>query len=95
MSALLERIPSIRYLQISTRTHHDIALAAGLENAIGDFVILLSIDRDPVEIVPDLVNTCRQGSDIVIGVSSQKQTLGYQIFAKECNWFALFKSSHC
>lgn len=75
---LLKEIPSVRYIALSSFVHEDIALAAGLENAIGDFVVLFSPLQDPVDCVFELVKNCRAGSDVVVGVARQPQTLGYR-----------------
>ena len=76
---LLTHIPSIRYLRLAYNVHDDVALAAGLENAIGDFVILHSASEDPVDCISDIVNQSQNGFDIIIGASSQRQTIGYKL----------------
>jgi hypothetical protein len=37
---ILATIPSVRFMQLSGAAHDDVVWAAGLENAIGDFVVL-------------------------------------------------------
>lgn len=76
---LLSVIPSVRYMQLASPVPNDIALAAGIENAIGDFVVLMTLNEDPADIIIDLVNKCFSGYDIVIGVSDQNRTLGYKV----------------
>ena len=66
--ALLQELPSIRFLELAYRVADDVAVAAALENAIGDFVVLWTPGRDPVNVIGPLVERCRQGADIVIGV---------------------------
>ncbi|MCR9421156.1 MULTISPECIES: glycosyltransferase [Vibrio] len=74
---LLKEYPSIRYIYLSYEVSKDVAVAAGIENAIGDFVINLDISSDPIDIIDPLVNECRTGNDIVLGVSEQKSTYLY------------------
>ena len=75
---LLTEIPSVRYIKLAFGVHDDVALAAGMENAIGDFVVLHSESEDPVDCISELVKLSLDGFDIVIGKSSQNQTFGYK-----------------
>ncbi|RIX48513.1 MAG: glycosyl transferase family 2 [Rhodocyclales bacterium GT-UBC] len=77
---LLSICPSIRYIQLATKVHSDIAWAAGLENSIGDFIVLLDHTRDPINILPELVSQCRSGIDILVGVTQQVQPFFYSVF---------------
>jgi hypothetical protein len=83
--SIAERLPSVRHIQLSTRVHTDIAWAAGLENAIGDFVVLFDHRADPVLSIAEVVNACRNGFDLVIGVAAQPQTLPYRMFRALAN----------
>lgn len=74
---LLKEYTSIRYIYLSYEVSKDIAVAAGIENAIGDFVINLDITSDPIGIIDSLVSECRSGNDVVLGVSEQKSTYLY------------------
>lgn len=76
---LLSSIPFIRLVELSKGVDKDIALAAGLENAIGDFIIFLDIRHDPVDIIPHAVAQCYHGSDVVIGVAKHAHTFLYRL----------------
>lgn len=65
---LLKKIPRIRSLRLSRRFGRDIALSAGIESAIGDFVVTLDPRTDPIDIIPEMIEMCRQGGGIVHGV---------------------------
>ena len=67
---VLKKLDRIRFLQLSRKYGREIAIAAGLETAIGDFVITLDPETDPVRMIPDLVEKCRKGSGVLCGVSS-------------------------
>lgn len=82
---LLRVIPSMRIIHLSAAVDVDVALAAGLENAIGDFVVLWNPCSDPVEVIPQLVTQCRQGHDVVIGVTNSTKSFSYRLLRKLIN----------
>jgi dolichol-phosphate mannosyltransferase len=68
VAALLGRYPCVRYLRLTRPESDEIAMMAGLDAAIGDYVATLHADFDPpAEAVP-MVEACRSGSDLVLGV---------------------------
>lgn len=69
---------SIRYLRLAQQVSSDVALAAGIENAIGDYVIHLNLVADPLSLIKELVVESKRGSDIVIGVSESSTTALYR-----------------
>jgi glycosyltransferase involved in cell wall biosynthesis len=79
LERLLLKIPSIRLIQLAYPVYNDVAWGAGLENAIGDFVVIFDPLTDPVNCIDKVVKQCKQGSDIVIGVAEQKQSLSYRV----------------
>lgn len=78
--AVLRNIPSLRYIQLSSRVKLDVALAVALENAIGDFVVIFNPDEDPLHAIHEVVSICKSGSDVVVGVAKQSRTLAYKMF---------------
>lgn len=66
---LLKKVRRIRYLRLSRAFGRDVALSAGIESAIGDFVVTLDPRTDPVEIIPQMIDTCRKSGGIVHGVA--------------------------
>lgn len=68
--AVLTQLPCIRVLRLSRRFSADNAIFAGLESAIGDYVVVMSPSRDPVDAIPRVVQQVQGGNDIVQGVSS-------------------------
>lgn len=76
---ILNNIPSIRWITLSFPVHMDVALSAGIENSIGDFVLLLRPTVDPIVIVSDMIGLSSQGYDVVIGIAEQPRTIGYKI----------------
>ncbi|HEY1380269.1 MAG TPA: glycosyltransferase [Gemmataceae bacterium] len=65
---LLGRHRCVRYVRLAGPTDDETALMAGLDAAIGDYVVTLHADFDPpAELVP-MVEACRAGTDLVLGV---------------------------
>jgi glycosyltransferase involved in cell wall biosynthesis len=79
-SEVLLRIPGIRYIQLSSWVHEEVAWAAALENAIGDFVVLFTQRTDPVRVIHETVAVCKSGYDVVVGVADQRHSLTYRAF---------------
>lgn len=79
---LLADIPCVRLIQLAFDVNLEVAKAAGIENAIGDFVILYDADCDPPELIVQAVEVCRRGSDIVIGTCCQKLSIGQRLMQR-------------
>lgn len=77
VSDLLHELPGIRFLELAYRVADDVAVAAALENAIGDFVVLWTPGRDPAGVIGPLVERCRKGADIVVGVAPGEASWAY------------------
>lgn len=82
MSNALGEYQSIRYLRLAQRVPDDVALAAGIENAIGDFVINLNIESDNCEVIDLLVDKAKSGTDIVVGTSTKVSSSIYKTIRK-------------
>lgn len=78
--AVLVNIPSLRYIQLAAREPLDVAWAAALENAIGDFIVMFNPSVDPVQSISESVALCKSGFDVVVGVANQSRTPAYQIY---------------
>lgn len=73
---LLTRFQRVRYLRLSRRFGTEVAISAGLESAIGDFMVILSPESDPCGMIPDLINTARRSGGILTGVASGHRRRG-------------------
>src|SRR6185369_5398688 len=71
-SRLLKKFPAIRLIRLSRRFGSDIAVTAGLESSIGDFVIVMRADSDPPREIPRLVQLAkdRGDADVFLGVAT-------------------------
>jgi glycosyltransferase involved in cell wall biosynthesis len=66
---VLKRIQRIRYLRLSRRFGRDVAISAGIESAIGDYVVTLDPRADPISIIPTMIEVCRKSGGIVHGLA--------------------------
>jgi len=71
---LAARDPCVRLLKLSRNFGHQAALSAGLDAARGDAVVLMDADlQDPPELIPRLVETWREGFDVVYAVRGDRE----------------------
>ncbi len=76
---ILKTISSIRWISLSFPVAMDVALGAGIENAIGDLVLLLRPNIDPIKIIEDMIEESSRGYDVIIGIAERPRTMGYKI----------------
>ena len=67
LEPFLQRVDFVRVLRLSRAHGFETALQAGLESAIGDFVVITRVAYDPPELIPTLVDLAREGHDVVTG----------------------------
>src|SRR3954469_4274115 len=53
--------PELRVRRLGTNVGHQLALTAGLDVAVGDFVVTMDADlQDPPELIPDMLRSARE-----------------------------------
>lgn len=67
-SKVLEREGGIRLIRLSRRFGDEIAITAGLEAVIGDYIVVIRPDFDPPRLIPSIVAQARRGEGIVTGL---------------------------
>jgi len=72
VSGLMERYERIRLIRLSRRFGQEIAISAGLDSVIGDFVAVMLPDSDPPRLVPEMVERARQGAEMVYGIRKSR-----------------------
>jgi glycosyltransferase involved in cell wall biosynthesis len=73
LAELSESDPRVRVVVLSRSYGHQAALTAGLEHARGDAVVMLDGDlQDPPEVITDMLERWREGSDVVYAVRSDR-----------------------
>jgi dolichol-phosphate mannosyltransferase len=65
---LLRQYPCVRLIRLSRRFGQEIAISAGLDSVIGDFVVVMLPDSDPPDLVPAMIERSRAGTGIVFGI---------------------------
>ncbi len=83
------REPGVRYLRLSRNFGKEAALTAGIEHAAGDVVVLIDADlQHPVEMLPEMLASWRQGADMVCAVRATRadETLVKRLGTKLFYW---------
>ena len=86
LESIQQKIPCIRYLQLSSNVTTDVIWSAGTENAIGDFVICFDLTHDPIDVISKSVELCKAGNDVVVGTTEEEGTFGYQLVRPLSGW---------
>jgi len=89
--------PNIHYIRLSRSYDPETAFTAGLENSLGDHVIIMDVRHDPPEAIPLFLASAAQGHEVVIGEATDLPRpfyyrLGEKIFyrlARRCLAFPL------
>lgn len=68
ITELLSELPGLRIIKLSRRHSHDVAIMAGLENVIGDYVVVTDPALDPIKSIARLIEA-NQSTDVVQGVA--------------------------
>ena len=69
--SMLKKIPSTRVIEVAFELDEEVAQSVGLDNAIGDFILLFNPERDPLTLIKESVELCQQGNDVITGVDSE------------------------
>jgi polyisoprenyl-phosphate glycosyltransferase len=87
--ALLGRYDFLRFLTLSRHFGEETAITAGLETAIGDYVIVMLPNMDPPSLIPAFYDRARSDADIVYGVRLHRKTepLWYRAGARAFYWY--------
>jgi glycosyltransferase involved in cell wall biosynthesis len=72
VNLLLKKYKCIRLINLSRHFGTEIAIAAGLDSVIGDFVVVMLPESDPPQLIPVLIEQCRRGKDILLGVRQNR-----------------------
>jgi glycosyltransferase involved in cell wall biosynthesis len=69
VDGLLELYPGLRYIRLARRCGEEVAATAGLDAAIGDYVIVLRARFDPPEALADMLDAAMREGGTVLGVT--------------------------
>ena len=76
---ILGQIRGVRLLQMAQVCDYQTLVYAGLENSIGDVVILFSLWNDPLEVIGSLVDRILDGCDVMVGCDRKISTFVYRL----------------
>jgi glycosyltransferase involved in cell wall biosynthesis len=86
---LLTRHEFVRFVRLSRHFGEETAIAAGLDVAIGDYVVVMLPNMDPPTLIPAFLERARGGADIVYGVRIHRhmEPLWYRVGARTFYWY--------
>jgi polyisoprenyl-phosphate glycosyltransferase len=86
---LLARYDFVRLLRLSRRFGEETAIAAGLDVAIGDYVIVMLPNMDPPSLIPRFLEAARADADVVYGVRTHRKNepVWYRAGARAFYWY--------
>lgn len=86
----LTRFDHLRLVRLSRRFGLDAAVSAGLELAIGDWVVVMDPNTDPPDVIPQLVDRAREHADMIYGVRDKQavEPLHIRIATNLFYWYA-------
>ncbi len=65
---VMGRVPCVRLILLSRDFGREMAVLAGLETSIGDYVVILVPETDPPDLIPKMISQCRELDGMVNGV---------------------------
>lgn len=77
--------PEAKYINLSRNFGHQVAITAGVDHAIGDYVVLMDADgQDPPEEMVKLIAKAKEGYDVVYAkrISREKESVFKKATAK-------------
>ena len=82
ISDMLKEVNGVRIIQLAYGVHHDVLIAAGLENSVGDFIVIYDPATDPVEVISEAISLSLSGNDVIVGVSKNPPPIAYRILRR-------------
>jgi glycosyltransferase involved in cell wall biosynthesis len=77
VASLLESYAGLRYIRLARQSGVEVAVNAGLDAAIGDFVAVLRVRYDPPEAIPDILDLVECEGGTVLGVTQTPPSQGW------------------
>jgi dolichol-phosphate mannosyltransferase len=66
LKGLAEENNRVKYIDLSRNFGHQLAISAGLENAKGEWIVIMDGDgQDPPELIPELLQKAKDGFEVV------------------------------
>lgn len=83
------KIPNVIVFTLTNEIEINLASWVGLENAIGDYVVVLDADTDDFLIIPEMLEKIQSGADVVFAknISELRPNFLYNIIETTFNYF--------
>ena len=85
---LLGQFECVRYVRLSRHFGQEVAMLAGLDAVIGDFIVVMLPNHDPPGLIPELVQRVRDGHGVVFGIRRRRVGDTMAIRAAASIWYA-------
>lgn len=87
--SILQRYDFVRFVRLSRHFGEETAISAGLDVAIGDYVIVMLPNMDPPALIPEFFARAQSDADIVYGVRLHRKTepVWYRAGARLFYWY--------
>jgi dolichol-phosphate mannosyltransferase len=77
---VLSKFEYLRVIRLTRSFGQEMAISAGLDSVIGDYVVVMLPDSDPPGVIPEMVDTARRRGGTVLGiVESKKRSLAERV----------------
>lgn len=94
ITQLQKHVRNLQLYCLNRRGGIDVAIVAGLDHSIGDFVVTMNPGEDPPELIPVLWEKAMAGSEVVCGIRKEKahavrsamNHLFYQLYASSTSY---------
>lgn len=83
MSRLVKEISDVRYIRLTRSFGVDMAIAAGMESAIGDYITVILPGFDPPELIPKFLEIALKESVVVIGRCESDHALLHRLARRD------------
>jgi polyisoprenyl-phosphate glycosyltransferase len=89
LRSALKEIECLRVIRLSRPFPFDVAVTAGLESSIGDYVVIMDPSSDPPACIPEMVRLAAEGIGLVVGVAQAFRNKGLtrSVLAKVFHWY--------
>lgn len=76
----LTQVSSVRHLELAYKVDYETAVSIGLENSIGDYVIVFNPNQDPMDVICPIIEQQSKNSGIVIGIEKNtRASIAYRL----------------
>lgn len=93
LEELCTQVPNIQVFSLGVVAPDNVATMAGLEQCLGDFILLLTPTEDELLHIPSLIKKATEGFDVVLGQALDSQPPRQCLHGILMNIFAMFYKS--